>query len=563
MQPTHRFDVDAVVQSSRVWYHLCVHPSDDNPATLAALPTLTSSWSAGAVSRQLRAWRLQEWANRRAKHLDYTVDFDVEEFVTRYSPLGCQDGRDGIQFWMLQRGWSNGELVIGHDRIWMREAAWWDAESQLDLKPEDRSQPLIHQPHLDPFATPGATGPGGYPAAATTAVPMLTGPLAATTAATAATAGGAVPAITSMESGGYFNTAPALIPPLGEPGTSIIDNGQGLFPPPQQRAEAMSLLGEGRDLGGSGSNLPPPSVIAARQKPSGDYGLGVKGDQKRYEDADVARWMGELDPEIATPTSLEKKEIPRSRSIWVACVWAVTCWIPSPLLRYIGQMKRPDVRLAWREKFVLFLLIILANAAVIFYIVGLDYILCPNRRKVWSVDEVSQRDTEHKFWVTMHGKVYDVTDWWRVQHSDVPGRETTADVMMPLAGLDLTQYFMPPWQLACPGLVGKNDYPQILNNATRVPNDHPEADHTSGRNGPANSKLHDDDWYTRYYQPKIKHFYKGNIVIKKKDIVNDAQNNNGYMYIMDGTDVFDLTSYFYTNSRSNGAGTSDFIPSSI
>ncbi|KAI5279924.1 hypothetical protein KEM54_003921, partial [Ascosphaera aggregata] len=61
----NRFDLNHVVQSSRVWYHLCVHPSDDPPATLASLPTVTSSWSAGAVSRQLRTWRLQEWANRR------------------------------------------------------------------------------------------------------------------------------------------------------------------------------------------------------------------------------------------------------------------------------------------------------------------------------------------------------------------------------------------------------------------------------------------------------------------------------------------------------------------
>ncbi|KAI5294993.1 hypothetical protein KEM56_005731, partial [Ascosphaera pollenicola] len=112
----NHFDLNHVVQSSRAWFHLCIHPSDDPPATLAALPTVTSSWSAGAVSRQLRQWRLQEWANRRAKHLDYTADFEVEEFTTRYKPLGCQDGRDGIEFWTLQRGWSNGEIVIGHDR---------------------------------------------------------------------------------------------------------------------------------------------------------------------------------------------------------------------------------------------------------------------------------------------------------------------------------------------------------------------------------------------------------------------------------------------------------------
>lgn len=522
----NHFDLNHVVESSRVWFHLCVHPSDDPPATLAALPTVTSSWSAGVVSRQLRQWRLQEWANRRGKHLDYTADFDVEEFTTRYRPLGCQDGRDGIEIWTLQRGWSNGEVVVGQERVWMRESAWSDVEAQLDLKPEDRTF-TMHGNNasgsglVDPFMTPHASG--------------------------------------ILDPGNYYAT------PLGEPGTSIIDNGQGLFPPPQP--EAMSLLGESRDnlLGPPQpmhSAAPSISRTTARAGPIGDYGLGVKGDEKRYDDADIAHFMGELDPEIGTPKTIEKKDVPRSRQLWVAFVWAVTFWIPSPILRFIGRMKRPDVRLAWREKFVLFLLIIFANAMVIFYIVGLDYILCPNRRKVWSVQEVGQRNHENKYWVAIHGKVYDITDWWRVQHSDIPGRSTTADVMMPLAGLDLTQYFMPPWSLACPGLVGANEFPQIQNNLTRVPNDHQEADHTSGARGNPRSKLHDDHWYTKYYQPKIKEFFKGDIVIKKKDIKNDAENNNGYQFIIDRK-VYDMTSYFYTNQRNSFLGPTAFIPDSV
>ena len=143
-----RFDLPATLASSRVWFHLALHPTDDSPATLAALPTPTSAWSAGAVSRQLRAWRLPEWANRRNKHLDFTADFDVEEFITRYSRLGCKDGRDGVETFLLERGWSNGEVVLGRERIWMRENAWWEAETMLDMKPMDGSY------QDNPFATP-------------------------------------------------------------------------------------------------------------------------------------------------------------------------------------------------------------------------------------------------------------------------------------------------------------------------------------------------------------------------------------------------------------------------
>jgi chitin synthase len=42
--------------------------------------------------------------------------------------------------------------------------------------------------------------------------------------------------------------------------------------------------------------------------------------------------------------------------------------IPSFVLRYVGRIKRPDIRLAWREKVTIFTLIFLMNALVIFYI---------------------------------------------------------------------------------------------------------------------------------------------------------------------------------------------------
>ncbi|KAL5321304.1 hypothetical protein ACEPPN_012119 [Leptodophora sp. 'Broadleaf-Isolate-01'] len=63
-----RIDLPGVLGSSRVWYYLSLRPTDESPASLAALPSMTSAWSAGTVSRQLRVWRLPEWANRRNKN---------------------------------------------------------------------------------------------------------------------------------------------------------------------------------------------------------------------------------------------------------------------------------------------------------------------------------------------------------------------------------------------------------------------------------------------------------------------------------------------------------------
>ena len=127
-----RFELPLITGSSRVWFHLCLHPTDESPATMAHS---SAPWSAGSPSRQLRSWRLPEWANRRNKQLDYTADFDKDEFHSRYSRLGCKEGHDGIESFTMERGWSNGEVFVGNERVWIREGAWWQAESMLDMLP--------------------------------------------------------------------------------------------------------------------------------------------------------------------------------------------------------------------------------------------------------------------------------------------------------------------------------------------------------------------------------------------------------------------------------------------
>lgn len=65
-----RFDLPTTVASSRVWFHLAIHPTDIIPSSMNQ--DFNSTWQAGVVSRQLREWRLPEWANRRNRYLDFT-----------------------------------------------------------------------------------------------------------------------------------------------------------------------------------------------------------------------------------------------------------------------------------------------------------------------------------------------------------------------------------------------------------------------------------------------------------------------------------------------------------
>jgi chitin synthase len=510
-----RFDLSSVLTSSRTWYQLSLHPTDDSPARLAALASTTSAWSAGTVSRQLRAWRLPEWANRRNKHIDFTADFDVEEFHTRYARLGCKEGMDGVESFLLERGWSNGEVVIGNERVWMRESAWWEAETMLDMKP---AGPQFGQDfgYVDP------------------SVPV--NPFAS----------------------GYSATPP---------------NGSGFFPPMHDN---MSVL-DGREnlldrhqstmtrTAADGARSIAPTTNKTVNTAGGDYGLGAKGDDPRnqitYYDDEIGRFTGELDPEFGDPKKIESKRITPGRRMWIAVVWTLTFWIPSPALRFVGRMKRPDVRMAWREKLVLMMIIFFLNATIIFYIVEFGRLLCPNFDKAWNAQEVSYHQGDNDFWVSIHGKVYDISKFWKLQHSDTNVKTTTAN-MQPFAGQNLDVYFEPPLSRACPGLNVDNTVSMQHNDTTAVM--YPSALHTSGpvQQGNTQTALHSWDWYSDIFLPKIQEFYKGDLVVTRGDVYSQGQNYQREWVIINSK-IYDLTDYFYTLAQLNNFPTYEFLPSEV
>ncbi|KAI9789399.1 MAG: hypothetical protein M1816_006059 [Peltula sp. TS41687] len=512
-----RFDLATVLGSSRVWYHLALHPSDESPSGLATLASTISAWSAGTISRQLRAWRLPEWANRRNRIIDFTADFDVDEFYQRYSRLGCKEGRDGVETWLLERGWSNGEVVVGHERVWMREGAWWEAETMLDLK---SAEELSRSNRNSSFG------------------PLLD---------SMSMAGG-------MESG-YSTDG------HGINGSGFFGDNRAAYSSTDQllrRQHSSLTLGTRSALGHRSIAPTLPSAMEG-----GDYGLGYKGDEKRgevtYDGLDRATFNGQLDPEIGDPTVVTEQPISKSRRVWVALTWALTFWIPSFMLRYVGRMRRPDVRMAWREKLVLVFLIGLLNAIVIFYIIEFGRLLCPNYDKAWNEKEVGQHQGDDDFWVSVHGKVYDITKFWKLQHSDT-NIETTTTNMQPFGGQKLDGYFMPPLIIACPGLV--TDENVVLQPNTTLL--YPEAIHTSGPRFEANptTARHDINWYTNKFLPRMKEYYKGDLVTDAKTVRSEGQNLN-HQWVIVHNKIYDLTDYFYTLKRQNNLPQYSFLPDDV
>ncbi|KUI54886.1 Chitin synthase 6 [Cytospora mali] len=522
-----RVDLPALISSSRAWYHLSVHPTDESPASLAALPSITSAWSAGCVSRQLRAWRLPEWANRRNRNLDFTADFDHDEFVQRYSVLGCKDGKDGIESWLLERGWSNGEVVVGNERVWMHESAWWEAETMIDNK-------QAPGPAMGMGMGMGMNmGAGNF----MTSNVLETGYSANT------------------NNSGYFGQSP-----FGDANAN--ESNEGLLH--QRNRSQATLLGPAALGFATGSRAPSiaPSQRAqtVRPAPKGDYGLGIKGDsdEDQYYYNSEGEFVGALDPELADGKKIEEEPVTASRRMWVALVWALTFWIPSFLLSFVGRMKRPDVRMAWREKLVLCFFIVLCNAFIIFWIIFFGKLICPKSSTSWNSKEVAYHTGEHDFWVSIHGKVYDISKFWKLQHSDT-SIETTSSNMEPLAGMDLDEYFVAPLIVTCPGLVTDKTLRLTANTTVTYPN----AEHTSGYwQADTSSALSNENWYYDTFTPKIKEYYKGNLVWEKDYIYSQGQDGYHDWVIYDDK-VYDLTDYFYTKDLESTLDSYAFLDSDL
>jgi len=212
----------------------------------------------------------------------------------------------------------------------------------------------------------------------------------------------------------------------------------------------------------------------------------------------------------------------RTRRYWLYLVYFFTWFIPGFLLSWVGRMKRPDMRLAWREKVTICILIFLANVLVLFYIIVFGVILCPNFKYAWTSNEVAQHTASNDYYVSIQGRVYDVSNFVLGDHSDILGQPSNgAATLSALAGTDLTYYFPPPLTVACAGLVTDQTMKISVENNTLVL--YPEAIHSSGSNAPAASAaLAQPDWYTATFKPKIDQYYLGPLVWEPSDIFSEA-----------------------------------------
>ncbi|OAQ24140.1 glycosyltransferase family 2 protein [Linnemannia elongata AG-77] len=313
----------------------------------------------------------------------------------------------------------------------------------------------------------------------------------------------------------------------------------------------MASLSHNRILG-RGSRR--DQTLGAATGGNGGQGGGEKGGNGRANQAGVRK--GQSGPSEKQQQKEPVEELPttRARKLWVAFTWAMTWWIPSFMLSSCGKMKREDIRMAWREKVALCCIIFFMSAIIIFVITGFGKMMCPGAEHLFSSKEVGYHASPDDFYVSLRGKVYDITKFAKNDHSNGHASyPSDTAYMLPFAGMDLTEYFPLQLNIACYGIVTSPTLSLVANNTLIGAQLHgpPTSDTTIGWSQQNNQ----GQWYWKVALPRLQPMKKGELAFEMEDIKGDETRK---WFVIDNA-VYDMTSYFNTvrapgNTGAQGAG---------
>jgi chitin synthase len=461
-------EIFSSLDRTRLWSILCIRPNDSSSP---------NSFDKRRVKSQIRGLLLPDVIARRS--VEYVVDFELGSFCDRYVPTMRGSEHERIIQCARANGWKEGmDYICGHRSIWLSYEAWKMVEDTLRAQEKEMKQGSREGEEEEDYAPDDNTDFTHAPA-------------------------GSVYFGESVEN--------LLLTRTGTDGTMYKD--------PNAPYGSGGLRGP---TYGSKGLAPPDDPAAWSESDKKEPGTPELPYPSRGGDG----------PEKGTGGGLMVKEAPveevpssKTRRWWLRLVWLCTFWIPSFCLNHIGRMKRPDVRMAWREKLTIFWLIFLMNGVVIFYIVEFGRLLCPNFDKAWSLNEVNQHTGDNDFWVAIQGVVYDVTNFIHGDHSngEFGVKSNSPDILGVIAGQDLTYYFPPPLVLGCRGLVTDDNLLLSRQNFTDIA---PLMHHTSGKLQTTSPEMSNPDWYINTFWPKMQTMKKGPLVWDWGAIEGGASNTD-------------------------------------
>lgn len=240
----------------------------------------------------------------------------------------------------------------------------------------------------------------------------------------------------------------------------------------------------------------------------------------------------------------------RERKTWLAIVWAYTWWYPTSLIR--GTFA--SVKLAWREKLAINLIIwgICAGSMVI--LIGLPYFVCPiqNVMSVGQLGEFSYDNNPDRVYTSVRGMIYDISKFASSHYPSIIPRTN----VLRYGGRDSSDLFPVPVSAVCS--LCKND--QVVIGNPRNYSD-PNAQYHDFRGFQSDSR---PDWYLQHMENLNQNYHKSFLGFTPDDVQGMASKNSKAVFSLEGW-VYDLTDYMSNNifDLSNSTETTEFLDSGL
>ncbi|KAJ8060251.1 hypothetical protein OCU04_010595 [Sclerotinia nivalis] len=320
-----------------------------------------------------------------------------------------------------------------------------------------------------------------------------------------------------------------------------------LTPGDNYGASKERLLGPG-----AGLLTPSPGAYIYGDKKSGyfgsqddarsDAGASALGQGDMFRNLDTKEQLAEKGNE-KTMVEVEEVKVSGTRKRWLALVYMMTWLIPDFLIRWIGRMPRKDVRLAWREKLAINMMIWWSCLFSAFFVVLFPKLICPTQH-VYSAAELGSYDGKKSdAYIAIRGSVFDLSGFSTHHYPSIIPQKS----LLKYAGIDATGLFPIQVSALCQGTTGSIDPSvQLDYTSTNVSGSASTVSSTD-----TNAAYHDfrafkndsrPDWFMeQMIMLKESGYYKGRIGYTAKYVKTLASKLSS-IAIIDGK-VYDLTKY--------------------
>jgi chitin synthase len=214
-----------------------------------------------------------------------------------------------------------------------------------------------------------------------------------------------------------------------------------------------------------------------------------------FRNLETRSQMAEKGNEAKKAQEIEVLPVSASRKRWVFFVYVLTWWVPDFVIRYVGRMPRKDIRMAWREKFAINLMIWFFCAFVIFFMVGLPRLICPTQH-VYTMNELSAYDgKDEDAYTAIRGVVFDLGKFMPVHYPSIVPQKS----LEKYAGKDATNLFPIQLSAMCQGTTEDGIDPAVQLNYQST--NYSSGSITASTDVDINAQYHDFRWWTNDSRP--------------------------------------------------------------